>query len=146
MDCTTRTPVKCSDASNSVSYLLDGAHNPAGVESLVQTLKCDCSYQRLILIWGAMADKDLQKTLPLVAGLADTVILTKPVGERSAEPELLLQNVPDRFQEKCKLCSAVEDAIAEAESLADKDDLILIAGSLYLVGASRKFLLGELVG
>jgi len=146
LDRYTRTPVKCSEGTSSVSYLLDGAHNPAGVESLVQTLKCDCSYQRLILIWGAMADKDLQKILPLVAGLADTVILTKPVGERSAEPELLLQNVPDRFLEKCKLCPAVEDAITEAESLADQGDLILIAGSLYLVGASRKILLGELVG
>ena len=142
----TRKAVKCSGSPDTVSYLLDGAHNPAGVESLVQTLKCECSYQRLILIWGAMADKDLQKILPLVAGLADTIIFTKPDGERSAEPELLLQIVPDRFQGKCTLCPAVEDAIAEAESLADKGDLILIAGSLYLVGASRKILLGELVG
>lgn len=142
----TRKQVQCAGAADTVSYLLDGAHNPAGVESLVHTLETECSYQKLILIWGAMADKDLQKTLSQVATLADIIILTKPDGERSAEPELLLQNVPDHLQEKCKLQSSVEDAIHEAETKAGDDDLILIAGSLYLIGASRKILLGELVG
>ncbi len=146
LDYNTRKPVTCSGAAKSVSYLLDGAHNPAGVESLVHTLKTDCVYQHLIVIWGAMADKDLQKTLSLVAELADTIILTRPDGERSANPELLLQNVPNKFQKKCKLFPAVADGIAEAERLAEQNDLILIAGSLYLVGASRKILLGELVG
>jgi dihydrofolate synthase / folylpolyglutamate synthase len=143
---TTRKQVQCTGEVDAVSYLLDGAHNPAGVESLVHTLKTECSYQRLILIWGAMADKDLQKTLPLVATLADKIILTKPDGERSAEPELLLKNVPDNLQERCQLHSSVADAIHEAESQAGEEDLILIAGSLYLIGASRKILLGELVG
>jgi dihydrofolate synthase/folylpolyglutamate synthase len=141
----TRKQMPCSGTEGTVSYILDGAHNPAGVESLVQTLKAECSYQRLILVWGAMADKDLQKTLPLVAALADTIILTKPEGERSAEPELLFQNVPDHLQEKCTLHSRVEYAIHSAETQAGEDDLILIAGSLYLIGASRKILLGELV-
>lgn len=146
LDRNTRKTVKCLTTPDSVSYLLDGAHNPAGVDSLVQTLKSECSFQRLILIWGAMADKDLRKTLSQVAELAGRIILTKPDGERSAEPELLLQNIPNHFQKKCTLSPAVEDAIAEAEKLAGKDDLILIAGSLYLVGASRKILLGEIVG
>lgn len=128
-----------------VSYLLDGAHNPAGVDSLVQTLSTECEFDKLIVIWGAMADKDLQTTLAMVAPLAHAIILTKPEGERSAEPEQLLQNVPAEFKEKCRLQATVEEAIAEAEKLASLDDLILIAGSLYLIGASRKILLGELV-
>ena len=128
-----------------VQYLLDGAHNPAGVESLVQTLKKECNYTRLIVIWGAMADKDLQTTLSSVAELAHTIILTKPVGERSADPELLLANVPAEYKDKCTLQPTVEAAMAHAEEYVSADDLILIAGSLYLVGASRKILLGELV-
>ncbi|MBU1232929.1 MAG: bifunctional folylpolyglutamate synthase/dihydrofolate synthase [Proteobacteria bacterium] len=128
-----------------IRYLLDGAHNPAGVDSLVQTLQEEYTFGRLLVIWGAMVDKDLQKTLPPVAELADLIFLTKPVGERSAEPELLLENVPIRIQPRCRLCPTVAEAIAEAETLATEDDLILIAGSLYLVGASRKILLGELV-
>jgi len=142
---TSRKQVQCPEGAGTLAYLLDGAHNPAGVESLVQTLTKECNYQKLILVWGAMVDKDLQKTLPLVATLADKIILTKPDGERSAEPELLLQNVPERLQGKCTLHSNVEEAIQEAEGLAGENDLILIAGSLYLIGASRKILLGELV-
>ena len=128
-----------------IHYLLDGAHNPAGVESLVQTLKKECSYSRLIVIWGAMADKDLQTTLAAVAELAHSIVLTKPDGERSADPELLLKNVPMAYVDKCKLLPTVESAISWVENFASSEDLILIAGSLYLVGASRKILLGELV-
>jgi dihydrofolate synthase / folylpolyglutamate synthase len=141
-----RKKVKCSGTKNTLSYLLDGAHNPAGVESLVKTLNNECTFKRLLVIWGAMVDKDLKKTLPPVAELADSILLTRPVGERSAEPELLLQNVPRDFQAKCHLYPTVQGAIEGAEKMAKEDDLILIAGSLYLVGASRQLLLGELVG
>ncbi len=145
LDRKSRMRVQSSGAVDKICYLLDGAHNPAGVDSLVQTLLKECSFRRLLVIWGAMVDKDLEKTLPPVAELADLIFLTKPVGERSAEPELLLKNVPTTFQSRCRLYPTVEEAIAGAEALATEDDLILIAGSLYLVGASRKILLGELV-
>ncbi len=145
LDRTSRLKVQGTGGHNTVSYLLDGAHNPAGVESLVQTLKAEYRYRRLILVWGAMADKDLQKTLPQVARLADRIILTKPEGDRSAKPELLYQNVPKLLQEKCLLLPDVEDAVGAAEEMASNDDLVLVAGSLYLIGASRRLLLGELV-
>ena len=146
LDRVSRKKVQCAGLAGSVAYLLDGAHNPAGVESLVQTLEKECSYQKLVLVWGAMVDKDLRKTLSLVAPLAYRIILTKPEGERSAEPELLFQHVPGNLQDRCTLYPNVDEAIGAAESLAADVDLILIAGSLYLIGASRKKLLGELVG
>lgn len=145
LDRQSRVKGESSGARGTVSYLLDGAHNPAGVESLVETLQTECSYRKLIVIWGAMVDKDLQNTLPQVASLADTLILTKPVGERSAEPALLLASVPQEQRDHCVLQGSVEEAIAAAEKVATRDDLILIAGSLYLIGAARSTLLGELV-
>ncbi|MBU0944386.1 MAG: bifunctional folylpolyglutamate synthase/dihydrofolate synthase [Proteobacteria bacterium] len=145
LDRQSRARARSTGAVGTISYLLDGAHNPAGVDSLVQTLQKEYSFRRLLVIWGAMMDKDLKKTLPPVAELADLIFLTKPVGERSAEPELLLEHVPPLLQGRCHLYATVEEAIAGAEAEAGEDDLILIAGSLYLVGASRKILLGELV-
>lgn len=145
LDRKSRLPVDSIRDGHAICYLLDGAHNPAGVDSLVKTLQEECTFARLLVIWGAMVDKDLQKTLPPVAELADQILLTRPVGERSAEPEFLLKNVPAHIQPRCRLYPTVEEAIAGAEALAKEDDLILIAGSLYLVGASRKILLGELV-
>ncbi len=127
-----------------ICYLLDGAHNPAGVESLVLTLRHEYEYKRLIVIWGAMLDKDLRQTLPLIAELAGVLLLTRPEGERAAEPEQLLEHI-DQTQLPCECIRQVDQALIRAEELAEDGDLIVVAGSLYLIGAVRKILLGELV-
>ncbi|MBU0664591.1 MAG: bifunctional folylpolyglutamate synthase/dihydrofolate synthase [Proteobacteria bacterium] len=128
-----------------VCYLLDGAHNPAGVESLVLTLRHEYEYKRLIVVWGAMLDKDLRKTLPLIGNLAGVLLLTRPDGERAAEPEQLLEHLDAGMQGRCECVPEVDQALMRAEALAAAGDLIVVAGSLYLVGAVRKILLGELV-
>jgi dihydrofolate synthase/folylpolyglutamate synthase len=128
-----------------VCYLLDGAHNPAGVESLVDTLNHEYDYQRLIVVWGAMLDKDLAKTLPLIGKLAAVLLLTQPEGERAATPEQLLAHLDETTQTRCRRIASVEEALHRAEELAETGDQIVVAGSLYLVGAVRKLLLGELV-
>ncbi|MBW6520395.1 MAG: bifunctional folylpolyglutamate synthase/dihydrofolate synthase [Desulfoarculaceae bacterium] len=131
--------------SENVCYLLDGAHNPAGVESLVLTLRHEYEYNRLIVVWGAMLDKDLGKTMPLIADLAGVLLLTRPEGERAATPEQLLEHLDEVTQSRCERVPMVEQALVRAEALAATGDLIVVAGSLYLVGAVRKILLGELV-
>ncbi len=128
-----------------VRYLLDGAHNPDGAKKLAQTLRDEYTCRRLILIWGAMTDKDIAGGLGCMLGLADTLILTKPAGERSAEPEQLWAALPEEGQVKSLLVRDVGAALEEAERLAGSEDLIVVAGSLYLVGAVRKILVGELV-
>ncbi|MFH2124704.1 MAG: folylpolyglutamate synthase/dihydrofolate synthase family protein [Pseudomonadota bacterium] len=131
--------------AETVCYLLDGAHNPAGVESLVLTLRQEYDYRRLIVVWGAMLDKDLRSTLPLIGELAGVLLLTRPEGERAAAPEQLLEYLDPMLQGRCECISEVDQALARAETLAAAGDLIVVAGSLYLVGAVRKILLGELV-
>ena len=139
-----REQVRRTDGKT-VCYLLDGAHNPAGVESLVLTLRQEYEYKRLIVVWGAMLDKDLRKTLPLIGELASTLLLTRPEGERAATPEQLLEHLDEVTQERCECIAKVDQALLRAEALAVAGDLIVVAGSLYLVGAARKILLGELV-
>ena len=131
--------------ADSLQFLLDGAHNPAGVTALKHALEDDFSYARLILVWGAMEDKDLQTTLHEIAPLADIIIFTKPESERSATPEQLQDTLPAAMQKKAVLASSVEESIDKARELATEDDLICIAGSLYLVGAARQLLVGELI-
>lgn len=133
------------DRQPGISYLLDGAHNPAGVDSLVRTLENEYQYKNLVLVWGAMADKDLSATLPMMAKLADRIILTRPKGERTAEPEALLEMMAPGLRRNCEVVRDVKDALERAAELAEPGDMIVIAGSLYLVGATRKILLGELV-
>lgn len=128
-----------------IRYLLDGAHNPEGVKNMADTLAHEYSFDRLIFVWGAMNDKDISGGLAAVLPLADTLILTRPDGERSAEPEELAAHLPKRGNLQTILARDVGDALHHAEKLAGTDDIVVVAGSLYLVGAVRSMLVGELV-
>lgn len=126
-------------------YIIDGAHNPAGVDSLVSTLAKEYFYKRLIVLWGAMEDKDLHRTVGPIAELASLIVLTKPQGERAADPSLLLAVLPEERRNICRQIPLPEEALAYAEQQATSEDLIVIAGSLYLIGELRSYLVGELV-
>jgi dihydrofolate synthase/folylpolyglutamate synthase len=128
-----------------VNYLLDGAHNPAGMKNLALTLADEYIYRKLIVVWGAMIDKDIAAGLSSILPLADSLILTRPEGERSAEPEQLAACLHGSGDDKVVLVRNVEAALKKAEQFATAEDLIVVAGSLYLVGAVRKLLVGELV-
>lgn len=128
-----------------VRYILDGAHNPEGVNNLSMTLRDEYQYNKLILVWGAMIDKDIAGGLQSMLPLVNTFILTQPDGERSATPEQLLSCLPKADQEKSILVSGVDEALSTAEEHAFAEDIIIVAGSLYLVGAARVILVGELV-
>ncbi len=131
--------------ADQIHYLIDGAHNPAGVESLVKTLSEDYSYNRLIVVWGAMEDKDLRFTVSLIGNMATIIVLTQPEGERAANPSQLLDVLPDDLKSRGHLIANVKDALLFAEEQAQSGDLIVVAGSLYLIGEVRSFLAGELV-
>jgi len=130
----------------SCRFLLDGAHNPAGVNALCQSLLTEFSFEKLLWVWGAMQDKDISGSLEQISVLASHIFLTRPKGERSAAPEsmarfLQLAEKDDRVHCYDNTREALEAAIA----FAGPKDLICIAGSLYLVGEARSLLIGELV-
>jgi len=126
-------------------YLLDGAHNLDGVKNLAETLQLNFSYDKLICIWGAMADKDLAGTLAIMAPLSDYLIFTQPEGERSASVEYIHSYLPDEKKDRVYLVPEGVDALELAQDKAASEDLIVIGGSLYLIGAMRFLLLGDLV-
>ncbi|MFO7761280.1 MAG: folylpolyglutamate synthase/dihydrofolate synthase family protein [Desulfobia sp.] len=126
-------------------YLLDGAHNPAGIAGLREALDLNFNYDKLICVWTSMSDKDVSKTLLKFIDRCDKIIFTRPEKERSALTEDLRQvlSVDDRRKALC--LDEVPDALAAARRLASDQDLICIAGSLYLVGYARRLLLGDVV-
>ncbi len=125
-------------------FLLDGAHNPDGVKNLADSLGAHFRGQRLIVLWGSMVDKDLTTTLALIAPLASQLVLTRPDGERAASPEEVLAALPAAERGKARLCPVVAEALALAEATAGEGDLIVVGGSLYLLGEVRALLKGDL--
>jgi dihydrofolate synthase/folylpolyglutamate synthase len=126
------------------AFLIDGAHNPAGAESLRNYLD-EFAARPLTLVFGAMRDKQLKQMGEILFPCADTLILTTIKNPRSASIERL-QQVADRFARERVLTvrsSAAALRIAEAET--PPEGLICIAGSLYLAGELRPLILRKLI-
>ncbi|MDD5712347.1 MAG: bifunctional folylpolyglutamate synthase/dihydrofolate synthase [Smithellaceae bacterium] len=116
------------------TVVLDGAHNPAGASALRRALEnWHRPYRKMILVFGVMGDKEYRPMLRSLAGLADKIVITKPATPRALPVEELLP-----FARQLSAgAEAREDpvqALAYARELAREDDLICVAGSLYLVG------------
>jgi dihydrofolate synthase/folylpolyglutamate synthase len=120
--------------------LLDGAHNPAAMKTLRQAIERDFKYRRMILVLGIMADKDIRQIIKEITPLASTTILTRPHMDRSAAPALL-KRYAERWCKHTESIDEVKDAVSAALAHAEKNDLILITGSLFTVGEARHFLI-----
>lgn len=123
-------------------FLLDGAHNQAGVDCLLDSLK-RYQFSRLFVIWASMADKSYGVMLNDVAEAAEVLLLTRPDSERAAQPQDLYGQLRKTEGREIKLCLDVGGAYEQVKAQATTEDLIVVAGSLYLIGEFRKLLVGE---
>jgi dihydrofolate synthase/folylpolyglutamate synthase len=117
--------------------VLDGAHNIAGVVALKATLGRHFAHARLILILGILADKNYQIMCAELAQLADVLLAVQVQNERAADPAELARvcrGVNPSAQ--IETCPDVVRAYHRARELTanDQDVLIVITGSLFLVG------------
>ncbi len=118
--------------------VLDGAHNPEGVRALCRTLPRDFSYERLIVLFGVMEDKHCRSMLSRISLLADRIIVTEPPGERTRR---LSRRDLDDFgldADRFEIIPCVQDAFQRACSLAGPEDMVLVTGSLYLLGEIKR--------
>ncbi len=116
------------------AILLDGAHNPAGVTALTEHLeRRPSSAPRPVLLFGATREKDLDKVLAPLAPYVDGLVASRPDIHRAMEPERIQEYAAGRF-EPVLLRPEADEALAAARKLAGRSGLVLVAGSLYLVG------------
>ena len=120
--------------------VLDGCHNPDGARSLARFLDDAGLAGRCPLIFGAMADKDVEGIARVLFPKMKTVSLVRAPSERAATAEELLRRTrgarPDARSEP-DLAVALSRLLSAGDS-----DPIIVAGSLYLVGESRRLLVG----
>ncbi|HUN55988.1 MAG TPA: folylpolyglutamate synthase/dihydrofolate synthase family protein [Smithella sp.] len=118
-------------------FLLDGAHNPAGIDALCRSLKKDYSDRRLILIFGALADKDYRRMLQKIVPLASIIILTQIETARAMPVNEMMKTVK-KMGYTAMATDNVNQAIGRALALAKKQDLICATGSFYLAGEVKQ--------
>lgn len=132
-----RWPGRLERVAQSPGIILDGAHNPAGARALAAHIRRFHAHRKLWLIYATMRDKSVDETAGILSGLAAEVVLTQVALPRALRPEVLL----DLFDSpRVRVADTVEAAIHLVRGEAAADDLILITGSLFLVGEARKLL------
>lgn len=118
--------------------LVDGAHNPDALRQLVNSVQRLLGRQPLVVVFGAMADKDLGRMLTELRRLAPSrVVFTaaQSAGPRALAPERLAQawaalggDVPGERR------AVPREALGLARDLAGRSGWVLVCGSLYLYG------------
>jgi dihydrofolate synthase/folylpolyglutamate synthase len=130
-------PGRMEIVNQNPKILLDGAHNLAAIEKLTMELKKNFSNRKLFLVMGIMKDKSIKPILKRIVALGHHIIFTQPKTDRAASPFFLLKAA--RFLNNSgEVVEDVKQAVQKALSLANKDDLICVTGSLFTIGEARE--------
>lgn len=135
---TVRWPARFETIRSAPKVVVDGAHNPAGIESLREALKEGSPYRRLILLVGIMKDKPFQAMLRILSPLADHIILSRPSIERAAAPHCLWKAMGEN-RGKAEVVEDLREAIERGLSMTEEEDLFCITGSLYTAGEALSY-------
>jgi dihydrofolate synthase/folylpolyglutamate synthase len=117
----------------SPEIVLDVAHNPAGAWALRSTLSERYEERPLTFVFGAMRDKALEEIAGILFPVAERVILTKAQNPRAASPEELMQAAQQTgatLLDEPNVAAGLECA----RKLAGSSGVIVITGSIYIVG------------
>lgn len=145
--------------SHRVRVLLDGAHNPSSFRMLQRTLRDKViSYRKLFVLFGVLVDKDVRKILKILLPLVDKFVISRPATERALAPEAIyswvikflpkervilggrvLEDIKRIFREVLLWSKPCEQGESRFKKIKE-EALILVTGSLYLVGEVKKIL------
>jgi len=120
------------------TIILDGAHNPAAIRALAESIRADFKYRRLILVLGIMEDKEIGRLLRGIVPYSDYVIYTRPVYYRAANPEILMAEAA-HLEKPGEVIPLLTGALDRARDMADPRDLIVVSGSLFTVGEAMTY-------
>ena len=129
----TRWPGRCEVIKKEPLIVLDGAQNLASARVLKSAIKDNFRYKKIILVLGISQDKDIPGICRTLDTLADEIILTRAQTPRAVNPEKLSAY----FKRRVYLTQSVKEAKLLSATLAHKEDLILVTGSLFVVGEFR---------
>lgn len=123
--------------------VIDGSHNLDSIEKLVENIK-KFKYNKLILGFSLLKDKDHLNILKKVENIADKIVLTEIDNERFTDVESLYSEFEEISDKEVFAIKNRGEAVKKTFEIAEKGDLILWCGSLYLIKDIRKIILDEI--
>ena len=140
----TRWPGRMEVIKTEPLTIIDGAHNPDGAAILSESVDRYLVGKKINLVFGMLRDKDILSVAKLLAVRADRIIITEPESPRAASSAevhgiileaLRGEDVPDITE-----IPDIEEAVRQAQSMAGDGEVVIYAGSLYMIGRVRSLL------
>ena len=133
---------KGSEETGTPVVIVDGAHNEAGAYALCDTMKEYFRDKKILLVTGMLADKQTDKILKAFIDITHDIIATEPDSPRKLKTDELAAQIR-RMGIEPIISDDVEDSVRLAISIWKNYDVVLFAGSLYLIGHVRRMLKDE---
>jgi dihydrofolate synthase/folylpolyglutamate synthase len=132
-------PGRLQILSREPMVVADGAHNDYSMRKLAEAIKQLLHYNRCFVIFGTSCDKDVTGMARELKSLADTVIITSSSHPRAASTSTLTQEFT-KLDMKVDITESVPNALSKALAIAQKADLILVTGSLFVVAEAIDYM------
>jgi dihydrofolate synthase/folylpolyglutamate synthase len=120
-------------------YVFDVAHNPAGAWALRSTLSAAYEDRPITVVFGVMRDKAIAEMAEILFPIAAHVIVTHAENPRSATPDEIRQAAA-RVATDMDEATDVASALKEARRIAGATGLVVVTGSIYIVGEAMRLL------
>ena len=120
-------------------FYIDGAHNRASVNRLVETLEELFPRERFVFVVGMMKDKDYKEMLERVSHLAKEYLVISPDPYRGFDVSIVVNDLVDAGY-RAQAFENMKDILFYIKNELSKDEIIIQFGSLYLVGDVKKSL------
>lgn len=127
----TRNPARCEVVSDNPLVIFDGCHNEDSAKALCSVLDKHMKGKKITALMGMMADKDVDKVLMLLLPCFEQVFTVTPSNPRAITAKELAEKI-SRLGTKAKNFENINEAYNCALENIDKNDALIVCGSLYL--------------
>lgn len=135
----TKWPGRIEKISENPLFIIDGAHNEDGALSLAKAIDKNFKYRNLTLLIGMLEDKDIDSVLDILIPKFNKVITTTPDNPRAIDSSKLKGKIL-RYTDNVVDKKDIEEALNYTLESSNDNDVIISAGSLYMIGSIRRLM------
>lgn len=126
-----KVPARVEIVGHNPLVIIDGGHNPEGIDALCFCLQKYCKDKKIIAVFGMMKDKDYKYCVGKIAPLCSKIYTTTASNSRCLSAKELAKTVKP-YCSKVKAIDKPDKAYSNALKKANKEDVVIVCGSLYL--------------
>jgi len=133
------SPGRLQPIAQDPTVVVDAAHNPHGARALAEALPVAFPSEQVVGVVGILGDKDARGFVRALKDTVATFVVTQPPGDRALDADAFARIVVDEVgEDRVVVEPALDQALQTARDLADEADaedaLVLVAGSIVMVG------------